>query len=255
MGLIRRSDIGLVLLLGLALTGCRATGAAGPAPATTDITSGHAAAASASPSLSVPGTHESTTVYPVSSRVSTVIVIGHVGDVTVTGGSATSITQQVAYSKTPPVTTRTISGGTLTVTYNCPAQVVCGVAYVIRVPRDAAVQVKTGSGAIRLSGLAGNVTAQADLGLINATGLSGASVSLTTEAGGITAAFTGTPVTVQATTRLGAITVRVPGGTSYKVTAHAHLGRATVSVPQSSSSAHVITATADLGAILVGPAA
>jgi DUF4097 and DUF4098 domain-containing protein YvlB len=129
------------------------------------------------------------------------------------------------------------------------------VAYVIRVPRDAAVQVKTGSGAIRLSGLAGNVTAQADLGLINATGLSGASVSLTTEAGGITAAFTGTPVTVQATTRLGAITVRVPGGTSYKVTAHAHLGRATVSVPQSSSSAHVITATADLGAILVGPAA
>lgn len=223
MGLIRNTDIGLVLLLGLALTGCRATGAAGPAPATTDITSGHAAAASASPSLSVPGTHESTTVYPVSSPVSTVIVTGHVGDVTVT--------------------------------YSCPAQVVCGVAYVIRVPRDAAVQVKTGSGAIRLSGLAGNVTAQADLGLINATGLSGASVSLTTEAGGITAAFTGTPATVQATTRLGAITVRVPGGTSYKVTTHAHLGHATVSVPQNSSSAHVITATADVGPILVGPAA
>jgi hypothetical protein len=249
---MRHTEIGLVLLLGLALTGCRATGAAGPAPATTDITSGHAAAASASPSLSVPGTHKSTTVYAISARVSTLVVVGHVGDVTVTGGgSATSVTEQVAYSKTRPVTTRTISDGTLTVTYNCPAQLVCGVAYVIRVPRDAAVQVKTGSGAIRLSGLAGNVTAQADIGLINATGLSGASVSLTTEGGGITAAFTAAPATVQAATRVGAITLRVPGGTSYQVTTHAHLGHATVSVPQSSSSAHVITATADLGAILV----
>jgi len=232
-------------LLGLALTGCNATSSTSPATA------------SASPGLSIPGTHRSTSEYRISSPVSAVIVISHAGNVTVTGGggSATSVVQQLTYSKTPPVTTRTVSGGTLTVTYSCPVQLVCGVGYVVQVPRDAAVQVTAGAGAIRLSGLAGNVTAKADVGLIDATGLTGASVSLTTEAGGITAAFAAPPTTVQAVARVGAITLRVPGGVSYRVTADAHVGKATVSIPQSSSSAHVITATTDVGAITVGPAA
>ncbi len=49
----------------------------------------------------------------------------HVGNVTVTGGSraAISVTQQADYSRTPPVTTRTVSGSALTVTYSCPAQI------------------------------------------------------------------------------------------------------------------------------------
>jgi hypothetical protein len=180
-----------------------------------------------------------------------------VGNVTVTGGggSATSVTQQAAYSKTPPVTTRAVSGETLTITYRCPAQIVCGVAYVVQVPRDVTVEVTAGAGSIRLSGLAGNVTAKADVGLINATGLTGGSVSMTTGAGGITAAFAATPAMVQAFTRVGAITLRVPTAASYKVSASVRVGKATISVPQSSSSAHAITATTDVGAILVGPVA
>ncbi len=232
-------------LIGLALAGCHTTSSASPA------------SASPSPGLSIPGTHRSAAVYLISSPVSTVIVISHAGNITVTGGggSATSVTQQATYSKTPPVTTRTVSGGTLTVTYSCPVQLVCGVGYVVQVPRDAEVQVTAEAGAIRLSGLAGNVTATADVGLIDATGLTGASVGLTTEAGGITAAFATPPATVQAAARVGAITLRVPGGVSYRVAANAHVGQATISVPQSSSSAHVITATTDVGAITVGPAA
>lgn len=54
-------------------------------------------------------------------------------------------------------------------------------------------------------------------------------------------------------TRVGAISLRLPGAASYKVTAHARLGKATVSTRQSSSSAHVITATTDVGVILVAP--
>ena len=164
------------------------------------------------PGLSVPGTHKSATVYRISSPVSTVVVTSHVGNITVTGGSGSSVsvTQQVTYSKTPPVTTRTISGKTLTVTYTCPSQVVCAVAYVIQVPRDVAVRAQASAGAVRLAGLAGNVTATARVGFIDATGLSGASVSLDTDGGAITASFTAAPATLRAVAHVGAINLARP---------------------------------------------
>jgi hypothetical protein len=187
--------------------------------------------------------------------VSTVVIVSHVGNVTVTGGSGpgVSVTQQVYYSKTPPTTTRAVSGQTLTVTYDCPAQLVCGVAYTLAVPRSAAVRVTAGAGSVRLTGLAGSVTAKADVGLINATGLTSTSVSLTTRVGGISASFTAAPTAVQASANVGAITVHVPSTTSYKVSADARVGKATVSAPQSTSSGHAITATTDVGAIVVAP--
>ena len=97
------------------------------------------------------------------------------------------------------------------------------------------------------------MTAKASVGLISATGLTGASVSLTTNVGAINASFSATPATVQASARVGAITLRVPGNASYKVTADAHVGKATVSTAQRPSSAHTITATTDVGAILIAP--
>ena len=237
-----RSAALLMGMAGLALAGCHATGTGAPS-------------ASASPGLSVPGTHRVTATYRISAPVSTVVVAGHAGNVTVTGGSGPtiSVTQEADYSRTPPTTTRTVSGSTLTVTYTCPVQVVCGVAYTLTVPRGVAVQASTGAGSVRLSGLAGTVTAKADVGLISATGLTGASVSLTTNVGAINASFASAPATVQASARVGAITLRVPGTASYKVTADAHVGKATVSTAQSPSSAHSITATTDVGAILIAP--
>ena len=203
----------------------------------------------------MPGTHKATARYQITAPVSTVVIVSHVGNVTVTGGSGpgVSVTQQVYYSKTAPTTTRTVSGKTLTVTYNCPAQLVCGVVYTLAVPRSAAVRVTAGAGSVRLTGLAGSVTAKADVGLINATGLTGASVSLTTRVGGISASFTVAPTAVRASANVGAITVHVPGTTSYKVAADARVGKTTVSAPQSASSGHAITATTDIGAITVAP--
>jgi hypothetical protein len=237
----------------VALAGCQTANAAS-SPSPSAASTGRTVAAS--PGLSVPGTHKTTTVYQVSSPVGTVTVTSHVGDVTVIGGgSATSITQQADYSSTPPVTVRTINGRTLTVTYTCPVELVCGVAYIIRVPRDVAVQATAGAGAIRLTGLAGRVTAKADVGFITAAGLTGAPVSLTTDVGGISATFTATPANVDARTRIGAITLRVPNSASYKVSVDDHLGKATVSVRQSSSAPHAITAVTDVGDILIAPLA
>jgi hypothetical protein len=236
------------------LAGCHATSAASPAAPPTSTAPAQAAAATASPRLSVPGTHTSTTVYHISSAVSTVVVVSHIGNVTVTGsgGSTTWVTQQVAYSRTPPLASRTVSGRTLTLTYTCPAQLICGVAYIVQVPRNVTVHVTAGAGSIRLSGLAGRVTAQARIGLISATGLTGAVVNLTTDVGGISATFASTPTMIEALTRVGAITLRVPSAASYKVSVSARLGRITIGVSQSASSTHTITATTDVGAIGVG---
>ena len=234
---------GLLGAAGLSLAGC--TSSSSPGTAT----------ASASPGLSVPGTHHATSRYQISAPVSTVVIVSHVGNITVTGGSgpAVSVTQQVYYSKTPPTTTRTVSGNTLTVTYDCRAQIVCGVTYTLAVPRSVAVRATAVAGAVRLAGLAGSVTAKTDAGNITATGLASASVSLTTRIGGISASFTAAPTTVQASTNVGAITVRVPGSVSYTVTADARVGKTAIKVPQSASSGYVITATTDVGVITVAP--
>ena len=235
-------------MAGLSLAGCTSS-ASSPSAASSPGT------ATASPGLSVPGTHQATARYQITAPVSTVVIISHVGNVTVTGGSGpgVSVTQLVYYSKTAPTTTRTVSGKTLTVTYDCRTQLVCGVAYTLAVPRSAAVRVTAGAGSVRLTGLAGSVTAKADVGLINATGLTSASVSLTTRVGGISASFTAAPTVVQASANVGAITVHVPGSTSYKVAADARVGKTSVSAPQSASSGHANTATTDIGAIVVAP--
>ena len=243
---IRRA--GSLALIAAFLTGCASSSSspgAGSSPGTPT--------ASASPGLSVPGTHKATARYQITAPVSTVVIVSHVGNVTVTGGSGpgVSVTQQVYYSRTPPTTTRTVSGTTLTVTYDCPGQLVCGVAYTLAVPRSAAVRVTAGAGSVRLTGLAGSVTAKADVGLINATGLTSASVSLTTRVGGISATFTAAPTAVRASANVGAITVHVPGTTSYKIAADARVGKTTVSARQSASSGHAITATTDVGAVVV----
>src|SRR5438132_246658 len=82
-----------------------------------------------------------------------------------------------------------------------------------------------------------------------------APVSLTTRVGGISASFTAAPTAVQASANVGAITLHVPGTTSYKVAADARVGKTSVSAPQSASSGHDITATTDVGAIVVAPSA
>ena len=209
--------------------------------------------ASPSPGLSVPGTHQATARYQITSPVSTVVVVSHVGNVTVTGGSGpgVSVTQQVYYSKTPPATTRTVSGRRSPSPTTAPParlrrRLHAGRAALGGGPGDRR------AGAVRLTGLAGSVTAKADVGLINATGLTSASVSLSTRVGGISASFAAAPTT-SGFGQVGAITLHVPGTASYKVTADARVGKTTVSAPQSASSGHAITATTDVGAIIIAP--
>jgi len=195
--------------------------------------------------------------YTVTSPVTTLAIYGGAGTITVTGGweSATTVTERAYYSdpKGLPATSHAVNGGTLSLSYSCPAQLTCGVSYDVEVPRGVTVQVSDREGAIILASLAGTVVAHTIAGAITATGLASPTVTLTSAAGPITAAFTAVPTSVTASTNAGAITLAVPGSAVYLVHAHTYVGSTAVTVPQSATSGSVITASSDLGNVKVKP--
>ena len=205
----------------------------------------------------VPGGYQSSSAYTVSGPVSALMVSGGAGQVAITGSqrSAVSVTEQVRFSARPPAMTRTLAGKTLTLGYQCPDESLCSASYDIQVPRGVAVQVSSETGEIRLFSLAGTVTAKSGTGLIVAAGLTSRTASFTTNLGEIDAVFATAPVTLNATTNLGAINIRVPCTVSYDVKAPppGELGSAIITVPQSSSSRHVIDATCNMGSLLIEP--
>ena len=201
------------------------------------------------------GLQQRAETYQVQSPVSSLALSADVSQVTITGSKqrAISVTEQIWYSQTPPSFSRSLTGGTLSLGYTCPAGRDCGVSYHIRVPRATAVSVTLRTGSITLSGLAGPVTASTGTGAISATGLSGDTVRLRTGTGEITVGFTSPPTTLQATTQLGEINIGVPGTVLYNVTVRAFTYVVNVNI--STSSPYAITARAGSGAVTVVPGA
>ena len=195
------------------------------------------------------------TTFTVAARVTTLVVHGGTGSITVTGTGRGTIlvSQRASYSKTPPAATHVVSGTTLTLGYTCPGQLVCGMAYDVQVPRGVAVRADASAGAITLISLAGPVTARTSAGLISATRLSSRTAELKSNAGGIDAAFTAAPGSVHASTNVGPITINVPGSASYQIQTHTYVGTSTVTVPKDAASPHAITASSDLGSITISP--
>jgi DUF4097 and DUF4098 domain-containing protein YvlB len=130
----------------------------------------------------------------------------------------------------------------------------CVASYDIRVPRLTAVQVTDQNGEIRLSSLAGPVTASSGLGTIEATDLTSATADFSSQTGEIDAAFTAVPSEIDATTGMGAISIRVPGTVSYCVSTQAGgLSQADITVPENPASPHIISVTTQMGMITVAP--
>ena len=247
----------LAAVAGIAVAVSAALGAS-QAPARLPATAG-----SPGPSSNIPVTmssprpaqngYQMSASYTVSSPVSSLVVNGGVGTITITGSqrSTVSVSEQVAFSHSPPAMTRDLTGNTLTLEYECSN---CGVAYDIQVPRGLAVKVTSGTGEIRLSSLSGSVDASSNVGAITADDLSSAEASFTSGVGTIDATFTAAPVTVHAAASLGSVTIRVPGAVPYQVNIPAgELGTSAVSVPRSATSHHVIDASSNEGVVMVEP--
>ena len=117
-----------------------------------------------------------------------------------------------------------------------------------------AVSVATGAGSVTLTSLAGPVSARADAGLVTAVALRSATASFKSNAGGIGATFSVAPRSVTAATNVGPIALTVPGTVGYRLSTHTVVGSSTITVQRSSSSAHSISASSDLGSISIDPA-
>ncbi len=191
----------------------------------------------------------------VGGRVTTVIINGGNGSIDVTGsGRATiGVSQQASYSKTPPVATHVVDGSTLTLSYTCPAELVCGVSYQLQVPRGVTVRASTGAGSITLTSLAGPVTARTSAGLITVVDMRSASSDLKSITGGIVATYSAAPATLNASTTVGPIALSVPGNVAYQISTHTLVGTSTVSVRKSATSPHSVSASSDLGSITISP--
>ena len=190
----------------------------------------------------------------VSSPVTGLVVRGSVGNVSITGGdrSTVAITAHLVYRGSAPVLTRRVTGGVLDLGYRCPSNSRhCGVSFDLTVPRGLGMTVRLQVGQIRLSGLSGTITASTGVGQIQASGMSGPRVRLTTGPGMISAGFTAPPQQVVARSGVGSVTIRVPSGTVYRVTASAQVGSVRVSVPRAATSSHVIEATTGTGTVTV----
>jgi hypothetical protein len=194
--------------------------------------------------------------FTVSSPVTAVIIEGGSGSIAVTGSarSGVQVAQQASYSKTPPSATHVLRGTTLTLTYTCPVELVCGVAYTVQVPSGVSVSVTAGTGAITLTALSGPVSARADAGLITGVALESATASFTSSAGAVIATFSDAPGSVSVSTDVGPISLTVPGTVAYKISTRTFVGTSTITVRRSATSAHVIHASSDVGSISISPA-
>ena len=193
--------------------------------------------------------------FTVTARVTSVVIDGGSGSVDVTGtsGSAVIVSQQASYSSTPPKASHVLRSGTLTVSYTCPTELLCGESYDVQVPRDVAVSVSTSAGSVTLTSLAGAVSARATAGLVTAVDLRSSVASFKSDAGGVIATFSVAPRSLTAATNVGPITLTVPGSVAYQVAAHTVVGTSTITVRRDGSSAHSISAHSDLGSISISP--
>ena len=210
--------------------------------------------------------------YAISSPVHTLVINDLVGDVHVPGGAGrVSVTERITYRHQLPATTHAVRAGTLTLTGTCPARQPCDIEYHVRVPPGTTVRINervgnirlvaltdqvtahTNAGAIALGSLSGAVQVSDHAGSISGSGMSSATARLSTNVGSIDVSFSAAPATVAASTSVGSISLRLPGGVAYAIHASAGVGSVHVTVPGASSSAHSITARTQTGSVTIRP--
>jgi DUF4097 and DUF4098 domain-containing protein YvlB len=192
--------------------------------------------------------------YDVVEQVESVIIDARAAAITVQAGNgATSVTETYHYSDDKPRTSHEVSGTTLRLTESgCETQELrCDVEFSVHVPADTAVDITARAGAVRLTGLTSDVTVVTDAGAVEGTGLAGDSVSVKTDAGATSLQFTEPPASVEASTELGAILLKVPGGTAYAVDVSTTAGGSDIRVQQDANSPHKISLRTEVGGIRV----
>jgi len=192
--------------------------------------------------------------YEISEQVSALVVDGRAAAVTIeTGEGPVTVTEVYRYGDDRPATSHRLDGSTLRLTdTGCRNdELRCDVEFRIRVPSATTATVTAKAGAVKMNGLSGNVTVTTDAGAVDANGLSSDEVTITTQAGAASLEFAKPPKMVKASTQVGAVEVRLPGGTAYAVDVATNVGASDVSVQRDATSAHKVQVKTEVGAIRV----
>ncbi len=176
------------------------------------------------------------------------MVDGRTGGIEVRAGDTLRVVEKQDYRGDPPRTRHSLVDGTLRLDYDCSH---CGVGYEVTVPAGTAVRLNSGTGGIRLRGLAGEVQATAGVGGVEASGLTSAKVRVVADTGGVELSFAASPTSVEVRAGIGGIRVAVPGGEPYAVDAGTDVGGVEVTVPRQAGAARSITARAGTGGVAV----
>jgi Putative adhesin len=175
--------------------------------------------------------------------VTAVSVEVYSGDVTVSPGSADTVTihETLQWDYRKPTVHEAWQGDTLLVSTSCVPSTLfsshdCGTSLDLKVPAGAAVHVVAHSGEVSVTGVSGAVTAQANSGDIQLTGTSGpvsahttsgnvtgqtllsARVDVATGSGDVNLSFAAPPETVTSSVGSGNTSILVPRGATYRVT-------------------------------------
>jgi hypothetical protein len=192
--------------------------------------------------------------YQITESIEALVVDARAAAVTiVTGDGPVTVKEIYRYGDDKPATSHRVDGSTLRLTdTGCSNdEVLCGVEFQVHLPAAASARIDAQAGAVKVTGLAGDVTSTTEAGAFEGKALTGDQVSVTTQAGAASLEFAQAPTSVRATTQAGAINVKVPAGTAYAVDARTTMGGAKVSVQRDEASTHKIQVSAELGAVKV----
>jgi hypothetical protein len=178
-------------------------------------------------------TRERLITYPVTGALRGVAFdLGDGGIVLVGGGRRDAVTVQrterFAFGHDAQ-TTRSVVDGVFRVRSRCPTSLLgkCKVAYRVTVPNNLPVEIRTGSGSVRMSGYRGSAVLSSGSGSIAVAGFCGFSLDARAESGDVAARTACSPPKLSLRTNSGSVTAVVPPG-SYDLDAESASGHETV---------------------------
>jgi len=199
------------------------------------------------------GSEPTASTYEIARSVTHLVVNARASNVIVEAGDGPiSVTETYGPTGDNPRTSHQVEGTTLRITdTGCRRPGRCQVEIRARVPAATAADITTRAGAIRLSGLHGEIAVANQAGTVEASGLGSTRVSANTRTGSISLSFSRPPNAVKAWTALGSVVVKVPMTKAYAVDVSTALGGSEILVPRDAASPHKISLRTDLGGVRV----
>jgi hypothetical protein len=196
------------------------------------------------------------------------------GRITVVGrdGPGVDVERTLRWSFRRPDVEQRVEGDTLIIRAECrwPVGFGCEASYVVTVPADTQVRVRTTAGSVEARGLragadllssagglqvsdsAGDLRLRTSAGSVRAIGLGPGRVDAESSAGGVRLAFATAPDRVRAHSSAGSVTVELPHGPqAYAVEAESSAGSTDVGVRTDPASPRVVDVSSSTGSVEV----